>query len=234
MPYLPVAALPFRPYRTTPCLPFPAVPRSLLASSRRACQSPPSTPHRATPATQAQSSLRYLPRLPIHARPCPHCLTGHARRVPAAPDHAMPADPGLLHLAMPAAPVLTLPPLPCQRCPPGRAHEALPAVPCPSPTTPSPPCLALPRSASPTSPNQPSRARPCHRRPRLACREQRIQSWPGRAFRSHACRSTPCRSPPSKLGRSDLSGPCLLRQPLRVPATPSAPCLRNLGTPHVA
>ena len=201
------------------------------------------------PAVPCSASIApglVTPCLPIPAVNSTPCHTCHPGPVIAAlppapadprliqPSTASPADPGLLHLAMPAAPVLTLPPLPCQRCPPGRAHEALPAVPCPSPTTPSPPCHALPRSASPTSPNQPSRARPCHRRPRLACREQRIQSWPGRAFRSHACRSTPCRSPPSKLGRSDLSGPCLLRQPLRVPATPSAPCLRNLGTPHVA
>jgi hypothetical protein len=228
--------------RSLPCLLCPSMPR--FAEPRRACDdvhrqtflASPAVPHQtfharsrlachacpghafpclpipaflAMPAVRCRASIApglvtpCLPTPPFNATSYHACRTEPVLQHPATPDPAMPL-------------LLRLP------CPARGAHQTLPAVPCPSPTTPSQPCLTF------------------HAWPHLAC-----QNWPGQAVPTKPC--LPCLSSPvldkpleampatpSRLGRSDLSGPCLPRQPLRAPATPSAPCLPCQSRPTLS
>ena len=157
-------------------------------------------PRRATPANPHLSlhNVRRLQRPATESQP----LLPTSGACLSTPADALTASPAMPNLA--------------------RCHRDKPCLPFLALARPRLARRALPRSASPTSPNQqrqasastvptpclPVLAWPCLTKPCLPC-----PSIPVLATLRHA---TP--APPSRLGRSDLTGPCL----------------RNLGTPHVA
>lgn len=127
----------------------------------------------------------------------------------------MPANP---ILAQPSLPRLTLTLVNPHRASPSHRCLTCRAIPCLSLARPRLASRALPRSVSPTSPNQ----------QRQASASTGVHALPARTGLAVPFKAMP--ATPSRLGRSDLTGPCLPVQPLAVPDTPSAPCLQGHGS----
>ncbi len=180
------------------CLSLPPSPDHVHARSRLASLALLAVPARIAPGLPCQPRLSRprVPCLPIPAfltmpaKPCGSSiapgLVTPCLRIPAVPHHpchACQSEPVLQHLAMPAAPSTpdpAMPSLPLLPCPRGRAHEALPAVPCPSPTTPSQPYLTSPSTLDHALPARTGLARPCLRS--HACHA--LPAWPFRPDRA--------------------------------------------------
>jgi len=212
--------------QATPAAPSPALvigpPSPCQPCLNRSCLTSPAAPglpHRSTPHQISPSPPRlYWPTTPPEpAEPrqsvgCAACRPIPLIAEPFLPDHASRTGSRVALLTFPCLPSDVI----------RRSHLAVPRLPFLALARPRLARRALPRSASPTSPNQqrqasastvptpclPVLAWPCLTKPCLLC-----PSIPVLATLRHA---TP--APPSRLGRSDLNGPCL----------------RNLGTPHVA
>jgi hypothetical protein len=107
LPGLPIRALPFEAIRSTPCLPVETMRFLTDPDLTTPClQIPAVNATRTTPATTGPA-ITALPRLPIHARPCPHYLDcrsrpcHHCLACRVSPSQARPSRSGL---AMPAVP----------------------------------------------------------------------------------------------------------------------------------
>ena len=195
---------------------MPAAPVHASPSSRfHACQTMRSSiaPDLATPCLQYQT-MPCRPCLPI---PTSHSTSCDARRaLPPSPSHYCIASRACL--STPADALATSPAMANL----ARCHRVKPCLPFLALARPRLARRALPRSASPTSPNQ-------QRQVSASTGDHALPASPGLAVPSKPC--LPC---PAWSFRPDRAMPALHDRALRVPDTPSAPCLRNLGTPHVA